>query len=166
MTKNIILLFVIGCLVNTSAVLAFPTTGKTKAKTALDASIFQDLQISTVDDFLKLTPRKIKKATGKKLTIKEIIQLKTAQQTLNSTVAVDDSEMPKWLYILLGIFGLAWIVMGIKDNWEGKNWWMNIIWVVGGAILVTIIGIFCPFLWLLVMVPGLIHALIKMKEYY
>lgn len=159
------MLFVCG-LMTTNAVMALPTTGTTKAKTAMKAGLTTDLQISSVDEFLSLTPRTIKEATGKKLSIKEIIQLKTAQKAVKKGLGSDGGDLPQWLYIVLGIFGLAWIVMGIKDDWSGKNWWMNLIFVLAGGIIMSIIAIFCPFLFALVGLPGLIHALIKMKEYY
>ena len=166
MKKTILLLLFVCGLMTTNAVIALPTTGTTKAKTAMKAGITTDLQLSSVDEFLSLTPRTIREATGKKLSIKEIIQLKTAQKAVKKGLAGDGEDMPQWLYIILGIFGLAWIVMGIRDNWDGKNWWMNLIFVIGGGIIIGIIGLFCPFLWVAAGVPGLVHALIKMKEYY
>ena len=57
-------------------------------------------------------------------------------------------DIEKGLYIILGIFGLGFIAMGLIDDWQGQNWWMNLI-----------LSALC---WL----PGVIHALVKMKEYY
>ncbi|MBU6343136.1 MAG: YqaE/Pmp3 family membrane protein [Bacteroidetes bacterium] len=54
----------------------------------------------------------------------------------------------KGLYILLAILGLAWIAMGVKSDWSGNDWIVNLI-----------LTVLC---WL----PGFIHALVKMKEYY
>ena len=161
-----ILLFFSGFLASTT-VLALPTSETAKAETALTTGFTTDLQISTVEDFLNLTPRAIKEATGKKLSLKEIIQLKTAQKAMKKGLAKGGEEdMPKWLYIVLAIFGLAWIIMGIRDDWGGSNWWVNLILVVLGSAIIAVVGIFCPLLWGLITVPGLIHALIKMKEYY
>ena len=47
----------------------------------------------------------------------------------------------------------GWIVkmvaMGLMDNWEGNNWWVNLI-----------------LSWILCWLPGVIHAFVKMKDYY
>lgn len=83
--------------------------------------------------------------TGRQLTFKETLKLKAAQKLLKKG---GDSQVPKGLYIVLAIFGWAWIAMGIMDDWEGKNWWLNLI-------LTMLCGI-----------PGLIHALVHMKDYY
>ncbi|RXK58593.1 YqaE/Pmp3 family membrane protein [Lacibacter luteus] len=56
--------------------------------------------------------------------------------------------MPKGLYIVLAIFGLAWIAMGVMDNWSGSTWIINLV------------------LTFLFWLPGLIHALVVMKNYY
>jgi uncharacterized membrane protein YqaE (UPF0057 family) len=37
--------------------------------------------------------------------------------------------------------------MGIKDDWSGNNWWLNLL------------------LYCLCGIPGIIHSFIKMKEY-
>lgn len=99
-----------------------------------------------MNDFLALTPKKYKEMTGKRLGIKQTLQLKAAQKIVKKAVKGDD--IPKGLYIVLAIFGLAWVGMGVMDNWEGNNWWVNLI-----------LSFLC---WL----PGLIHALMKMKDYY
>lgn len=167
MKKFLFILLFFSGFVASNTLLAAPTTGTTVAETALTAGITSNLQINSVEDFLNLTPRAIKEATGKKLNLKEIIQLKTAQKALKKGLAKGaEEDMPKWLYIVLAIFGLAWIIMGIRDDWSGKNWWVNLILVVLGSVIIAIVGIFCPLIWGLVTVPGLIHALIKMKEYY
>ncbi len=104
---------------------------------------------NNLQEFVELTPRKYTELTGKKLTVKEIIQLKSAQKLVKKQLAnAPGDDIPKVLYIVLAIFGLAWIVMGIKDDFTGTNWWVNLL------------------LSLLCIIPGLIHALIKMDEYY
>lgn len=95
--------------------------------------------------FLKMTPKQFEKMTGRKLTMKETLKLKAAQKIMKKRAGGD---VPKGLYIVLALFGWAWLAMGIMDDWEGKNWWMNLI-------LTMLCGI-----------PGLIHALVHMKDYY
>ena len=56
-------------------------------------------------------------------------------------------DFPKGGYIVLALFNLGWIAMGVMDDWKGNNWWINLILSI------------CY-------LPALIHALIKMKEYY
>ncbi len=101
----------------------------------------------TVDNFLALTPRQYKEMTGEKLGFKKTLQLKAAQKFIKSKKNHAE-DIEKGLYIILAIFGLGFIAMGLMDDWEGQNWWVNLI-----------LTVLC---WL----PGVIHALIKMKEYY
>lgn len=106
-----------------------------------------DITKMTVDNFLALTPKTYKEMTGEKLGIKKTLQLKAAQKFIKSKKnGAEDIE--KGLYIILAIFGLGFIAMGLMDDWEGQNWYINLILVV-----------LC---WL----PGVIHALVKMKDYY
>lgn len=100
-----------------------------------------------INDFLTLTPKKYKEMTGKRLGIKQTLQLKAAQKIVKKQMA-GDPDISKGLYILLAFLGWAWLVMGLKDDWEGSNWIVNLI------------------LYLLCWLPGFIHALVKMKEYY
>jgi uncharacterized membrane protein YqaE (UPF0057 family) len=99
--------------------------------------------------FLSLTPKKVEEMSGRKMTFKERIGLKLAQKKMkNHLKKGDGGSVPKGVYIVLAIFGLAWIAMGIMDNWSGNNWWLNLILV------------------LLFWLPGFIHALIVMSQYY
>jgi uncharacterized membrane protein YqaE (UPF0057 family) len=100
-----------------------------------------------LEQFLTLTPSKYKELTGKKLGLKKSMELKAAQKFLKKKMG-KASDVPKGLYIVLAILGWAWVVMGIMDDWTGNDWWVNL--------LLTIL---C---WL----PGVIHALVKMKKYY
>lgn len=110
---------------------------------------------TNMDEILSMTPAKYKKMTGEKLGLKRTIQLKLAQKAIKmhqkhalKPGQADDSGITKGLYIVLAIFGLAWVAMGIIDDWKGSNWVINLI------------------LTLLFWLPGFIHALIKMKHYY
>lgn len=103
---------------------------------------------ANAEAFIKITPKDYQKMTGHKLSFKETLKLKAAQKTVKSKLKKDGDGLTQGIYILLAIFGLAWIAMGVKDDWKGNNWWVNLI-----------LSLLC---WL----PGLIHALVKMKDYY
>ncbi|MBX9781956.1 MAG: YqaE/Pmp3 family membrane protein [Chitinophagaceae bacterium] len=99
--------------------------------------------------FLSLTPKKVEEMTGRKMSFKERIGLKLAQSKMKRQLKKGSAgSVPKGVYILLAIFGLAWIAMGIMDDWSGNNWWLNLI------------------LTLLFWLPGFIHALVIMNKYY
>ena len=106
-----------------------------------------ELQNMNVADFLNLTPAKYSELTGKKLGIANTIKLKAAQKVVKDRFA-GDNPIDKNIYILLAILGLAWIAMGLADDWKGSDWLINLI------------------LTFLCWIPGLIHALVKMKKYY
>ena len=112
-------------------------------KTALTPEMLQ----MGLDEFLTLTPKKYKEITGQKLGLKKTFELKAAQKMIKKQMK-KDPEFSKGLYVLLAILGLAWVAMGVMDDWNGSDWIVNLILVV-----------LC---WL----PGLIHALTKMKKYY
>ncbi len=117
------------------------------AATSENAAVVPSKQ--SVEKFLSLTPAKVQEMTGKKMTLKEKIAFKLAQSKVKKQMKKGGgSDIPKGVYILLAFFGLAWIAMGIMDNWSGNNWWVNLI------------------LTFLFWLPGFIHALIKMKDYY
>jgi uncharacterized membrane protein YqaE (UPF0057 family) len=112
-----------------------------------DMSTFsQELAKVKVEEFLNLTPKKYRELTGEKLGIKKTLQLKAAQKFLKKSM--NKTDIPKGLYIVLVIFGWGFLAMGLLDDWTGKNWWMNLL------------------LTFLCWIPGVIHGLIKMKEYY
>ena len=110
-------------------------------------ALSSDMTRMAIDEFLALTPKKYKELTGKKLGVKKALQLKAAQKIVKKRTKNSD-DIPKGVYIILAILGWAWLLMGIMDDWEGNNWWVNL--------LLTIL---C---WL----PGVIHAFVKMDEYY
>jgi uncharacterized membrane protein YqaE (UPF0057 family) len=106
-----------------------------------------DMAALGLDQFLTLTPKKYKEMTGEKLGIKKTLQLKAAQKFLKKELQ-KDADIEKGMYVLLAILGLAWIAMGLMDDWSGSDWIVNLI------------------LYALCYLPGLIHALTKMKKYY
>lgn len=101
-----------------------------------------------VEEFLALTPAKYREITGERLGLKNTMKLKAAQKFLKKELKKGDDGITKGLYILLAILGLAWIAMGVKSDWNGSDWIVNLI------------------LTLLCWLPGFIHALVKMKDYY
>ncbi len=101
-----------------------------------------------MDSFLDLSPKKYREITGERLGIKGSLALKAAQKQVKKMKKGRAEDIPKGLYILAVILGWGFLVMGLMDDWEGNNWWVNLILVV-----------LC---WL----PGVIHGLVKMKEYY
>lgn len=102
-----------------------------------------------MDDFLALTPKKYKEMTGEKLTFGQSLKLKAAQKFIKKQQKKGAADFSKGLYILLAFLGLAWLAMGVMDDWEGSDWIVNLV-----------LTYVC--LWL----PGFIHALVKMKKYY
>ena len=100
-----------------------------------------------LDQFLSLTPKKYKEMTGKRMTIKQTVTLKAAQKIVKKHMK-KDPDISKGLFVVLAILGWAWLAMGIMDDWNGSDWVVNLI------------------LTLLCWLPGVIHALTKMKKYY
>jgi uncharacterized membrane protein YqaE (UPF0057 family) len=101
----------------------------------------------TTEEFLKLTPSKVAKMTGKKLTLKQTLELKAVQKLMKAKTK-KGGDISKGLYIAGAILGFAWILMGIMDEWSGSDWIVNLV------------------LYILCYLPGVIHAFIKMKKYY
>ena len=122
------------------------------AATASKSDLAKTETVSTemaqpLEGILALTPEIYKEKTGKKMGFIKRMQLKIAKKIVKKK-AKKSSDIPQGLYIVLAIFGLAWLAMGILDGWEGNNWWVNLI------------------LTLLFWLPGFIHAMIKMSDYY
>lgn len=100
-----------------------------------------------LDKFLTMTPKEYKKMTGKKLGLKKTLQMKAAQKMLKKKLN-KEPDIAKGLFVVLAILGVAWVAMGVMDDWSGSDWIVNLV------------------LYLLCYLPGLIHALTKMKKYY
>jgi len=152
MRKALPLLMAAFILVATTAQAAFTpyvsTAPTYKSELYVNETIAQTFA-SNLEGFIKLTPAEYQKMTGQKLTLKEKLKLKAAQALLKKQLKkADNSSIPQVLYIILAIIGFGWLAMGIMDNWKGNNWWINLI------------------LTFLFWLPGLIHALIVMKNYY
>lgn len=108
--------------------------------------IFRD----NITAFLELTPRSYEEMTGEKLTLKETLKLKAAQKMVKNQLKKANGEdtFPKGAYIILVILGWGFIPLGILSDWQGNDWWVNLL------------------LTFLCWIPGVIHGLAKMKNYY
>lgn len=98
----------------------------TNTTSAVDPAISQALtgsdQAFTTEDFLDLSPRDIRKATGKKLTLKETIALKVAQKKIKKQMkraekgkAADEPKsqlIALILVILVGALGIHRFYLG------------------------------------------------------
>ena len=137
-------------LISTTAEAAMPFKSSTESNVNLGVN--EDLQNvfnENIETFLALTPKSYKELTGKRLSIKEIIQLKAAQKMLKSKKSEGGEDtFPKGAFIILTILGWGFIPLGILSDWKGNDWWVNIL------------------LTMLCWLPGVIHALSKMKKYY
>lgn len=101
-----------------------------------------------LEKFTEITPKQYKEITGEKLGLKKTVALKMAQHKVKKAMKDGDSGISSGVYVLLAILGLGWVAMGILSDWEGSDWIVNLI-----------LTALC---WL----PGLIHALVKKKNYF
>jgi len=145
MRKFMIVLLAVVCSLSSNAagILNVPVDATDNSKAGVEATI-ANVKSSNMEAFLSLTPEKVKAMTGKKMTFVQKMALKMAQKKAKRA----GGEIPKGLYIVLAIFGLAWIAMGVMDNWSGSTWIINLV------------------LTFLFWLPGFIHALVVMKNYY
>lgn len=100
-----------------------------------------------LQEFLNLTPAQFRKYTGERLGLKNVVALKAAQKTIKKSMN-KDSDISKGVYILLAFLGLGWLAMGLLSDFDGEDWIINLV-----------LTALC---WL----PGLIHAFVKMDDYY
>lgn len=126
-----------------AGIIYVPANATDNAKAGIETTIAK-VKASDMNAFLSLTPEKVKEMTGKKMNFAQKMALKMAQKKAKRA----GGEISKGLYIVLAIFGLAWIAMGVMDDWSGSTWIINLV------------------LTLLFWLPGFIHALIVMKNYY
>lgn len=76
------------------------------------------LESLTVDEFLNLTPKKIRQETGEKLSLKEVIALKAAQKAVKKELRKGNEGTPKsqlialLLVILVGGLGIHRFYLG------------------------------------------------------
>jgi uncharacterized membrane protein YqaE (UPF0057 family) len=147
MRKIFVLLFSAFFALNSFAAVKTNWAGQFGDQPELKAALTPEMVQLGLDEFLALTPKKYKEMTGQSLGIKKTFELKAAQKFVKKQMQ-KDPDIDKNIYILLAILGLAWVAMGILDDWDGSDWILNLV-----------LTALC---WL----PGLIHALTKMKKYY
>lgn len=146
--KWILVTISLGLMAFSPAFAAVQSTQVADAPQKLQLQLFQDAEGRLdIDRVLNLSPRTYQELTGQRLTLQEKIQLRVLQYTIKKQMH-RNSGISQGLYIVLAIFGLAWIAMGVMDNWSGDTWIINLL------------------LTLLFWLPGFIHALIVMNRYY
>ncbi len=85
-----------------------------------EVEVLNEFGAESIDEFLELTPRKIREETGERLSLKEVIMLKVAQKKVKKwrKQADQDSPEPKSqvvaliLVILVGILGIHRFYLG------------------------------------------------------
>lgn len=141
----VVLLSVSGYAVNSTQAWSAALPETPVAAAGLDAASLGSLDL---EGFLDLTPKKYRALTGERLGVKGSLALKAAQKHVKRQLNGSASDVPKGLYVVGAIFGFAWLLMGIMDDFEGNNWW---------------IGLLLSFACVL---PGIVFAFIKMDDYY
>lgn len=108
----------------------------------------QEMPEMTLESFLNLTPKKYEEMTGQSLGVAGALKLKAAQKLLKKRMKKDpNGDLEKTIYIVLAIFNLGFLGIGILDDWDGNDW-----------IICLVLNLF--------VCPGIIYALVKMKNYY
>lgn len=143
------LLFALGIAQLIPANASTPTTQTGQLDAAMLINQVDNMPASnmTTESFLNMSPKEFKKATGKKLNLKERIGLKLVQKALKKQMKAAGAGIDKNVYIILAIF-IPFLAVGLATNFEGTDW---------------LIALLLSFLFWL---PGIIYAFIKMKDYY
>jgi len=68
-------------------VVAYNVPSVMEAWSSVQAEIPANAKAGSVEDFLELTPRKVKAITGKKMSVKEVVALKIAQKKIKKALA-------------------------------------------------------------------------------
>jgi hypothetical protein len=145
------------------------TSKSAERKSAVTVGTIDPQPIQTgLEKFHELTPAADKKATGKRLGLKKFLALKVVQAKMKREMKKNHSASPgdgitKEIYVLFAILALGWLAIGLLSDWEGIDWIINLVLLVGMGALGSIlgIGIFFGIGWL----ASLIHALLKMPDY-
>lgn len=115
------------------------------SKSGFDISVVGKM---SAGEIAKLTPAKYKEMRGEKLTLKQVVALKSIQSKMKKEGFSAGSDLSKGVYILLAFVGWGFLGIGLLTDWKGNEWWM------------------CLLLTALCWLPGFIYALVKMKNYY
>jgi len=158
MKKTILLLSFFICTLASNFVLAAPTTVITNPTTnPTDENLIDDNL--GVEDFLSLTPRSIKKATGKKLSVKEIVQLKVAQKAIKKSQGRDEMS-GKTIGIIAHITLIGWIIAFIKNNDNktelGSFYVRQVLGLMLTGLAISLLGVIPILGWILGGILGLI----------
>lgn len=146
MKKTLLLLTFALCFVSSYAVNSTNWANQFSGEPEI-AALSSDMTQFTAQEFIALTPNTYAEITGNKLGFVKTVQLKAAQKFLKKKLGKGE-DISKEIYIVLAIVGLGFVAMGLLDDWKGSDWIVNLI-----------LTALC---WL----PGVIHALVKMKKYY
>lgn len=133
MKKILFTLLLAFCFVQaTSAVAENAVTSKAaKAITEHQNTLPPAVLNMTTEDFLKLTPKKVKEMTGKKLTLKQTIALKATQKMVKKEMGGEAGGSKSQIVALLLCWLIGWA--GIHRIYLGyKNWWLMLI-TLGGC---------------------------------
>jgi type IV secretory pathway VirB6-like protein len=89
--KHLILIFILIFATISATDLYGVNTPETKKEQVdvLGVDLFNQLHIKTIDDFVNLTPRKIRHTTGERLKLKQIIALKVVQKKMKKKLDAD-----------------------------------------------------------------------------
>jgi|JI71714BRNA_FD_contig_51_3021297_length_916_multi_4_in_0_out_0_1 uncharacterized membrane protein YqaE (UPF0057 family) len=142
-----VLLF--SCLIVFLVASGFSTLPESAAVSANVTNVVSsEFSTMAADELLNMTPSKYKQITGKKLGLKNTLALKAAQKSVKKQFLKGGApSIDKGIYILLAIL-IPFLAVGLASDWKGSEWIV--------ALLLTA----------LCYIPGLIYALIKMKNYY
>ncbi len=78
------------------------------------ASIFEGMEVESVEDFLALTPKKIKAQTGEKMRLKDRLILKMAQRQVKKQQAKGEVvNFSEEYQRARGDFSLLWFILGL-----------------------------------------------------
>lgn len=144
--KNVFTLvaFVLCLFIGQTAMAVNSPAWQKEAATEINMDAFKHM---TPQDFVNMTPKQYREATGDKLNFKEVVALKAAQKRVKKHMNGNDEPTDeKALIFLLAFFIPPLAVYFCYDI--GKEFWTNLI------------------LTLLCGIPGIIHAFVVCSKYY
>jgi uncharacterized membrane protein YqaE (UPF0057 family) len=134
-----------------------PTTAPTVANAEQAKKIEAMLGKMSSKDLSNLSIREVEDLTGHKFSFKEKVALKVLKMKakkmkkkaaeMSAGTGHSAPGLEKGTYIILAIL-IPFVAVGLATDWEGNDW------------------LVCLLLTCLCGIPGIIYALIKMKDYY